>query len=206
MHFHDKTINWLVLTHLFILCLSNVLVLYPLTFFGFRTTWGAFIYPLIFILTDLSTRLQGQKQARKVILMTMFPGLIGSYFISTYSANGNWLVFNPLAFRVALASFSAYLGGQFLDITIFQKFRQSKPWWLAPGISNVFGNFFDTYLFFFIAFYQSSNVFLSAHWLEIATVDLVFKLSLSLLTFVPLYGLVLKWLSAKRAALVETFP
>lgn len=94
--------------------------------------------------------------------------------------------------RIAIASFCAYVLGQLLDISIFQRLRQRPQWWLAPSVSTVFGNLFDTYCFFFIAFYQSANVFLSAHWLEIATVDLIFKVLISLFSFVPLYGLILR--------------
>lgn len=189
---HDNKIAWLVLTHIVIICLSNTLVQYPFILFGFRTTFGAFSYPLIFILTDLTTRLLGQERARKVVLIAMMPGLFCSYFISNYYIQGNFLTLNTVVLRVALASFCAYVLGQLLDITIFQKLRTYQKWWVAPSISNVFGNLFDTYCFFFIAFYQSTNIFLSTHWIEIATVDLVFKLVISLLSFVPLYGLILK--------------
>ncbi|MBA2651127.1 MAG: 7-cyano-7-deazaguanine/7-aminomethyl-7-deazaguanine transporter [Tatlockia sp.] len=204
MIFQDKRTSWLVLSHILIICLSNTLVQYPFVLFGFRTTWGAFTYPLIFILTDLSTRLMGQDIARKTIFVAMFPGMICSYFISNYLRYGELVAANNLALRIAFACFFAYVFGQLLDIYIFQKFRKNYPWWVAPSVSNIFGNVFDTFTFFFLAFYQSSDVFLSAHWLEIATVDLVFKLSISLLTFIPLYGILLQLLSAnKRIILPE---
>lgn len=158
---------------------------------GFKTTYGAFSYPLVFILTDLSTRLLGQQQARKIILIAMFPGFICSYLIANYFTTGQLFVFNSVIFRIAFASFCAYLLGQLLDIFIFQKLRQQLKWWIAPSFSTLFGNVVDTYCFFFVAFYQSSNDFLAQHWLEIATVDLVFKVLISLISFVPLYGLIL---------------
>ncbi|KTD18817.1 membrane protein [Legionella lansingensis] len=182
----------LILAHISIIAAANTLVQYPFMLFGFRTTWGAFSYPLIFILTDLTTRLLGQQVARKVIYIAMLPGLFCSYFISNFYAHNDLLSYNPGALRVAFASFCAYVLGQLLDIAIFQRFRQQQKWWVAPSISNVFGNFFDTYCFFFIAFYQSDNVFLSTHWPEIAIVDLIFKLMISLISFVPLYGFILK--------------
>jgi uncharacterized integral membrane protein (TIGR00697 family) len=206
MVYFDKKVFWLVLAHILIICLSNALVQHPFDLFGFKTTWGAFIYPLIFILTDLTTRLIGQAKARKIILSAMFPGLICSYFISNYYRQGEWLVFSSFAMRIAFASFCAYVLGQLLDIRIFQRFRQNQQWWVAPSISNVFGNFFDTYAFFFIAFYRSSDAFLGAHWLEIATFDLVFKLGLSLLTFIPLYGVILQFLSIKTAPGLAEIP
>lgn len=186
------TIKALVLAHIVIICLSNTLVQYPFTVFGLHTTWGAFSYPLIFVLTDLSTRLSGQQQARQIIFIAMLPALLCSYLISNYYAENHWLAYNSVVLRIALASFCAYLVGQLLDITIFQGLRRLKQWWVAPAVSNIFGNIFDTYCFFFIAFYQGENAFLSAHWTELARVDLVVKLLIGLLSFVPLYGLILK--------------
>ncbi|HHF7346446.1 TPA: 7-cyano-7-deazaguanine/7-aminomethyl-7-deazaguanine transporter [Legionella feeleii] len=196
--------NWLVLAHVVIICLSNTLVQYPFVLWGFRTTWGAFSYPLIFILTDLTTRLLGPESARKTIFAAMIPGLLSSYLISNWYAHGVLLAYNNLVLRIAFASFCAYVAGQLLDITVFQRLRQQAKWWVAPAVSTIFGNLFDTYCFFFIAFYQSGNAFLSTHWLEIATVDLIFKLLISLISFVPLYGLILKLiLRSKSRAMVN---
>lgn len=195
----DKKTGLLILAHIIIICLSNILVQYPFTLFGYSTTWGAFSYPLIFILTDLSTRLLGQRTARKIIFGAMVPALVGSYLISNWTTQSSLFAHNPLALRIASASFCAYVLGQLLDITIFQKLRQQQKWWVAPSIANMFGNFFDTYCFFFIAFYHGSNHFLSIHWLEIATVDLVFKILISLISFVPLYGLILQLALRRRA-------
>ncbi|WP_133132215.1 7-cyano-7-deazaguanine/7-aminomethyl-7-deazaguanine transporter [Legionella sp. PL877] len=175
-----------------IIGLSNTLVQYPFTIAGFHTTWGALSYPLIFILTDLTARLSGQAQARKTVFLAMLPAFLCSYLISNWYAQSDLFSYNPVLLRIALASFLAYVSGQLLDITIFQRLRKQQNWWVAPGVSNVVGNFFDTYCFFFIAFYHSSNPFLSSHWLEIATVDLAFKLLISLVSFIPLYGLILR--------------
>ncbi|KTC86883.1 7-cyano-7-deazaguanine/7-aminomethyl-7-deazaguanine transporter [Legionella brunensis] len=183
---------FLIFAHIGIIGLSNTLVQYPFTFLGFQTTWGAFSYPLIFIFTDLTTRLLGQQVARRVVYAAMLPGLFCSYFISNAYAHNDLWAYNPVALRIALASVSAYVVGQLLDIIVFQKLRRQQKWWVAPSVSNIFGNFFDTYCFFFIAFYHSSNIFLSNNWVEIATVDLIFKLGISLISFVPLYGLILR--------------
>lgn len=188
----EISLYWLAFTHILLICLSNTLVQYPFVIFGFHTTWGAFSYPLIFILTDLTTRLFGQELARKIIFVAMFPGLICSYLISNFFSYGSLFATNTLALRIAVASFCAYVLGQLLDIIVFQRLRQNAKWWVAPSVSNVFGNILDTYVFFFIAFYQSSNPFLSTHWPEIAMVDLLFKISIGLLTFVPLYGIILQ--------------
>lgn len=201
MTFHENKLAWLASAHVIIICLSNILVQYPFTLFGFQTTWGAFSYPIIFILTDLTTRILGQQRARKIILIAMLPGLIGSCLISNYSHQGVFLAVDLLALRIAVASLLAYLVGQLLDIFIFQKLREQARWWVAPSVSNVFGNFIDTFCFFFIAFYQSSHLVLGSHWVEIATVDLIFKIGISLLTVVPLYGVILQYIYRQKPSL-----
>ncbi|WP_131782013.1 7-cyano-7-deazaguanine/7-aminomethyl-7-deazaguanine transporter [Legionella gresilensis] len=189
----------IALIHIFVICLSNVLVQHPFTLLNFHTTWGAFSYPLVFICTDLTTRLIGATEARKVIYFAMLPALILSFFISNWFDHGYLWVLNVIVFRIALASLLAYVLGQLLDIFFFQRLRHYGPWWVAPSIASIFGNILDTFCFFFIAFYHSNNLYLSAHWVEIATVDLGFKILISLISFVPLYGLLLNWLIKQRA-------
>ena len=168
---------------------------------GLHTTWGVFTYPLIFIITDLTVRISSAGLARRVVLRALIPGLLVSYFLTTLFSNhfdsAGLFHLNTFAFRIALASFSAYLVGQLLDISVFQSLRKTQRWWVAPTASSLLGNTLDTFWFFFIAFYQSSDPFFAAHWFEIAMVDLGFKLSFSLLSFIPLYGVLLKWLSQK---------
>lgn len=105
--------------------------------------------------------------------------------------------FNSFVFRIALASFSGYVVGQLLDILVFNRLRQGKQWWLAPMCSTVFGTLIDTYVFFAVAFYQSSDEYMAEHWFTIATVDYAFKLFVSLLLFLPLYGVVLNFIIKK---------
>ena len=100
-------------------------------------------------------------------------------------------------FRIAFASFVAYLIGQLMDITVFAKLRQAKAWWVAPAASTLVGNLVDTLVFFSIAFYASSDVFMATHWPEIASVDYAFKLIVSLGLFLPAYGVLLKVLQDK---------
>lgn len=189
---HGLSIVLLLLSfcHIFLLGLSNFLVQYPLTLWNWHTTWGAFSYPLIFILTDLTTRLLGSVSARRVILLAMFPGFVLSFALTTLvtqpSIANHWVVL-----RIAAASFTAYVVGQFLDIYFFQKWRQQRPWWLAPLIAAFAADCSDTYIFFSLAFYASSLQFMAKHWQEIATVDLIFKMIVSI-TFLPLYGLALR--------------
>ena len=190
--------RYLVCLHIVVIAITNLLVQYPFTLFGFHTTWGAFSYPLIFIITDLTVRLSDAATARQAVFKAMLPGLMISYI----AANGlgktelaHLLSWNPFAFRIAMASFSAYLIGQLLDVYVFLALRDKKQWWVAPSTSSLFGNIVDTYIFFFIAFYHSSNPFFASHWPEIAGVDLLFKLAVSFGTFIPFYGLVVDKLS-----------
>ena len=95
-------------------------------------------------------------------------------------------------FRIAFASFAAYVLGQLLDIQVFDRMRQaSRAWWLAPAAASVVGQALDTAAFFSIAFWRSSNPFMAANWVEIAWVDYAIKLAVSLLLFVPAYGVAL---------------
>ncbi|HAT6334892.1 TPA: 7-cyano-7-deazaguanine/7-aminomethyl-7-deazaguanine transporter [Legionella pneumophila] len=191
------------LSHIFLITLSNVLVQYPFDMMGFHTTWGAFTYPAIFILTDLTTRIATANKARKIIMLSMIPGLILSYLVASYIEAGNNLnesglsVLHLMPLRIALACFIAYVVGQLLDVVVFQRYRNRSAWWLAPTLSAVAGNFIDTALFFTIAFYHCSNPFLSQNWPEIAMVDVFFKIMISLIAFVPVYGLVLSILGIR---------
>ncbi|KTD44823.1 7-cyano-7-deazaguanine/7-aminomethyl-7-deazaguanine transporter [Legionella quateirensis] len=180
--------------HIFLITISNILVQYPIELLGFHTTWGAFTYPAIFILTDLTTRISSATTARNIIFRSMIPGLVISYCVASYLETQNWgdfFVLHPMPLRIAFACFIAYVVGQLLDIFVFQRYRNNSSWWLAPTLSTTVGNFIDTILFFAIAFYHSSNPFLNQHWPEIAVVDIFFKIIISLIAFVPFYGLVL---------------
>lgn len=189
-----NTTFFLVLAHITILCLSNILVQQPIHFFGQATTWGALIYPVIFLLTDLSARLVNSSYARKIVFFAMFPGLIASVLITNWHSYGQLWMMDMQALRIALASFCAYLLGQLADIIFFQYLCNQFRWWLAPMLANVIGSILDTYCFFFIAFYHSQHAFLTHHWVKVATVDLELKLIISLLSVIPLYGLLSQWL------------
>ncbi len=193
----------LVLFHLIVIAASNYLVQIPLTIFGFHTTWGAFTFPLIFLATDLTVRIYGAAQARRIIFTAMLPALIISYVLSVLFFEAKFQGFAQLAelntfvARIAIASFIAYTIGQLLDVTVFNKLRDKKSWWIAPALSSIIGGFIDTALFFGIAFYQSTDEFMAANWPEIATVDYVFKLIISVALFVPAYGILMSRFSTK---------
>lgn len=187
----------LIAFHIFIVIASNYLVQFPMQLFGWQTTWGAFSFPFIFLATDLTVRLLGKQPARRVIAYVMLPALLASYVVSVLfheGVFGGWaslLVLNIFVLRISVASFAAYVVGQLADIQVFDRLRQLKQWWVAPTASTVFGNLLDTFVFFFIAFWHSSNVFMAEHWVEIAVVDYVIKILISVLLFIPLYGVLL---------------
>lgn len=197
--------------HLIIIASSNYLVQLPFTVFGFHTTWGAFTFPFIFLATDLTVRIFGAKMARKIIFLVMLPALVVSYFLSVvffegqFQGFGHLTEFNLFVARIAAASFFAYLLGQVLDVSVFNRLRQMKQWWVAPTCSTLFGNAIDTLAFFSVAFYQSPDPFMAEHWTEIALVDYGFKLIISLGLFVPMYGVLLSYLVKKLTAVNPEF-
>ena len=177
----------LVLLHIFIIGLANYTVQFGGTIPGtdLQFTWGMFVFPFIVIATDLTVRLTNKYQARSVVAIAFPPAIIVSALIA------DW--------RIGFASAFAYLIGQLFDVSIFQKIRESftKTWWVAPAISTVFANVIDTYLFFWAAFSNGANEFMAEHWLEIATVDVFFKIGVSLVCFLPIYGVLLSYLKSR---------
>ncbi|UTV27661.1 7-cyano-7-deazaguanine/7-aminomethyl-7-deazaguanine transporter [Photobacterium atrarenae] len=202
-----KALSFLVAFHLLIIASSNYLVQLPFTVLGFHTTWGAFSFPFIFLATDLTVRIFGAAMARKIILRVMVPSLAISYGLSVLFYQGEYQgmaqlgEFNLFVARIAIASFMAYLLGQILDVSVFNRLRQCKQWWVAPSCSTLFGNALDTVAFFAIAFYHSPDPFMAEHWVEIALVDYGFKLIISLGLFVPMYGVLLNYLIKRLTTL-----
>lgn len=204
-----KALLYLAAFHLIIIASSNYLVQIPFTILGFHTTWGAFTFPFIFLATDLTVRVFGASLARRIIFLVMIPSLVVSYALSVVfdqgvyqgleSLNGiNWFVA-----RIAIASLIAYLLGQVLDIQVFNRLRQLKNWWVAPAASTLLGNGLDTLAFFGVAFYQSPDAFMAQHWPEIALADYGFKLLISLGLFIPMYGVLLNYLTKKITTINE---
>lgn len=187
----------LVALHIVLIIASNYLVQLPFELWGFHTTWGAFTFPLIFVATDLTVRLLGEGPARRVIARVMLPALLASYVVSVLFHEGvfaGWAAlgeFNMFVFRIALASFAAYVMGQWLDIAVFARLQRVRAWWVAPAASTVLGSLLDTVVFFSVAFYRSTDPFMAEHWVEIAAVDYATKLVISLLCFLPLYAVLL---------------
>ena len=199
---YQRCLLIMVAFHIFIIAASNYLVQLPFVLFGWHTTWGAFSFPFIFLATDLTVRLFGKEPARAIVMRVMLPALLISYLVSVVfprgefagiGALGEWNVFVA---RIALASFLAYIVGQLLDVQVFDRLRK-MAWWVAPVCSTVLGNLADTAVFFSAAFYHSPDPFMAANWIEIASVDYVIKLMVSLIFFLPLYGVLLAWLTRR---------
>jgi uncharacterized integral membrane protein (TIGR00697 family) len=126
---------------------SNILVQHT---FGSYLTYGAFTYPLSFLVNDIINRLAGVKAARRVVLVGFVVGLVCS-FVGTQLQNE----YGPLVtLRVALGSGTAFLVGQLLDVTIFDRLRRAA-WWRAPLVSTLMGSTIDSVIFFTIAFAAS---------------------------------------------------
>jgi uncharacterized integral membrane protein (TIGR00697 family) len=176
---------------------SNILVQF---LFGQWLTWGAFTYPLAFLVTDLVNFLHGPKAARKVVLAGFVIGLFCSLVGSQMVGEAGPLV----TLRIALASGVAFLVAQLLDVSIFDRLRQGS-WWRAPLVSTLVGASIDTALFFSLAF-SASLVWLEPAndvgwanevlpmlgmgplaplWVSLAAADWMVKLALALLALVP---------------------
>ena len=141
---------------------SNWLVQFPI---NDLLTWGAITYPFSFLVTDLTTRLHGPERARRVVWAGFALAVLLSIWLAT-----------P---RIALASGTAFLAGQLLDIQVFQRLRAGS-WWRAPLVSSTAGSVVDTALFFSLAFAGSG-----LPWITLALGDLGVKLILAVLALAP---------------------
>ncbi len=187
---------------------SNILVQF---LFGNWLTWGAFTYPIAFLVTDIMNRVYGVSAARKVVLAGFMVG-IGCSFIGTQIMGE----FGPLVtMRIAIGSGIAFLTAQLIDVTVFNSLRNSA-WWRAPLASTLIGSSIDTAIFFTIAFSasltfieRSNDVNWAADgvpllgfgpflplWVSLAVADWLVKLSLALVALVP-YRILVSTLSGK---------
>ena len=155
---------------------SNWLVQYPI---NDVLTWGAITYPFSFLVTDLTTRLQGPARARRVVWF----GFALAVLLSTWLATP----------RIALASGAAFLAGQLLDIQVFQRLRAGS-WWRAPLVSSTVGSVVDTAIFFSLAFAGTD-----LPWMTLALGDLGVKLLLAVLALAPFRAVLALALPAPRS-------
>ena len=183
----------LVLVHIILIALSNYLVTIPLTFINLKLTWSAFTFPLTMLVTDLTIRLVNKDHAKAIIAFAFIPAIIASIAVISWAGT-------PLhvAWRIGISSGIAYLCGNFIDICIFQKIREKIQYWIwAPAISSILANIVDTFTFFAVAFYQSTDAYMAANWHLIAASQTEIKIIVSALIILPLYAMILSWITDK---------
>ena len=158
----------------FIVVVSNYLVQFPVSYFNLEKilTYGAFTYPIAFLITDLSNRRYGKVVAKKIVYIGFFIGVFLTLFFST-----NFMDF--ISIRIAVGSGSAFLVAQLIDVFVFDILRK-KIWYVAPLASSLIGSVIDTFLFFSIAFYLTEM-----NWLTLALGDLCIKILVALSMLLP---------------------
>tara|TARA_B100000902_G_scaffold104654_1_gene106826 strand:- start:412 stop:927 length:516 start_codon:yes stop_codon:yes gene_type:complete len=159
---------------------SNYLVQFPINYRGLNEilTYGAFSYPIAFLITDLANRSYGKIVARKIVYFGFLLGIGFTILFSTDFAN-------YISIRIAFGSGIAFLTAQLLDVQIFDNLRKKK-WFIAPLTSSMIGSVVDTFLFFFISFYATG-----VPWFTLALGDLTVKVLVALLMLIP-FRLLLK--------------
>ena len=153
---------------------SNYLVQFPIKYYDLQNilTYGAFSYPIAFLITDLANRSYGKIVARKVVY---FGFTIGIFFTLFFSTNFSDLI----SIRIAIGSGIAFMSAQLLDVQIFDMLRRNK-WYIAPLTSSIAASVVDTFLFFSISFYGTS-----VSWITLSLGDLVVKLFVALIMLIP---------------------
>ena len=153
---------------------SNYLVQFPINYYGLNEilTYGAFSYPIAFLITDLANRSYGKSIAKKIVYLGFFIG-VGSTVI--FSTNFNELI----SIRIAIGSGVAFIIAQLLDVQVFDQLREKK-WFIAPLTSSLIGSIVDTFLFFSISFYATG-----VPWLTLAFGDLLVKFTVTLFMLLP---------------------
>ena len=153
---------------------SNYLVQFPVKYYGLKDilTYGAFTYPIAFLITDLANRFYGKLLAKKIVYVGF---IIGIFFTLFFSTNFSDLI----SIRIAIGSGVAFLIAQLIDVKIFDKLRKKK-WYIAPLTSSIIGSTIDTFLFFSISFYGTEMP-----WLTLSLGDLAVKIFVALLMLIP---------------------
>lgn len=183
----------LVVLHLVIIALSNYLVTLPVTVLGLALTWSAFSFPLIVVATDLTVRLLGKHQARKIVAFAYIPAILVSILVVYLTGAPE-----SVAIRIGIASGTAYLLSNLLDVYVFQKVRERyTAWWAAPFGASIVANIIDTFAFFAVAFYESADTFMAQNWMYIAADQTLIKILVSAVIILPIYGMLLSYLSKR---------
>lgn len=183
----------LVALHTLIIAVSNYLVTIPVNVFGLELTWAAFTFPLIVVATDLTVRLSDKNKARRIVTVAYIPAIIASILVIQGTGAPE-----SVAVRIGIASGTAYLLSNLLDVFVFQKVRERfNAWWAAPFGSSIVANIIDTFAFFAVAFYNSADPFMAENWFTIAQNQTLTKIIVSAIIILPVYGILLSWLSAR---------
>ncbi len=153
---------------------SNYLVQFPIKYFGLEEilTYGAFSYPIAFLITDLANRSFGKSVARKIVYIGFTIGILFTLIFSTNFADLR-------SIRIAIGSGTAFIIAQLLDVQIFDQLRQKK-WFIAPLTSSLIGSTVDTFLFFSISFYATG-----VPWVTLSLGDLAVKIFIALVMLIP---------------------
>ncbi len=164
-----------------VIIISNYLVQFPINKFNLQNvlTYGAFSYPITFLITDLANRRFGKEKARKLVYFGFIFGILLTLFVSTNFED-------VISIRIAIGSGVAFLVAQLIDIEIFQKFR-NNIWFVAPVTSSIFGSIIDTFLFFSISFLGTG-----IPWVTLAFGDLFVKILMAFLMLIPFRLLIIK--------------
>ena len=153
---------------------SNYLVQFPINYYGLEEilTYGAFSYPVAFLITDLANRSYGKVVARKIVYVGFIIGIVFTLFFSTNFAD-------LISVRIAIGSGTAFMVAQLLDVQIFDYLRKKK-WFVAPLTSSLIGSTVDTFLFFSISFYATG-----IPWVTLSLGDLAVKIFVALAMLIP---------------------
>ena len=157
-----------------VVALSNYLVQFPVNYLGLKDllTYGAFSYPIAFLITDLSNRRYGKNTAKKIVYLGFALGVfLTLYFSTNYS--------DLISIRIAIGSGTAFLVAQLIDVNVFDRLRK-KIWFTAPLVSSLVGSSIDTFLFFSIAFYGTG-----VSWITLSFGDLLVKIFVALIMLIP---------------------
>ncbi len=159
---------------------SNYLVQFPISYYGLEEilTYGAFSYPIAFLITDLANRSYGKFAARNIVYIGFAIGISFTLLFSTDFAD-------LISIRIAIGSGTAFLVAQLLDVQVFDKLRK-KIWYIAPLTSSIIGSTVDTFLFFSISFYGTG-----VPWFTLSLGDLFVKILVALMMLIP-FRLLLK--------------
>jgi uncharacterized integral membrane protein (TIGR00697 family) len=184
----------LALYHILMISLINGLITIPLEVWGRKMNYGLFLYPLIYITTDLAVRFLGKSAARDAIRWTWIPSSLITFVELSTIAHEPWSV----ALRVAVASGLAYLWPLWLDTVIFGWVRARTPAWWAPPLVSLFISVpLQTYSFYAMSFAGGHNAYMAQHWPELATSSLVMKSMIMTAMVIPGYGVLLAWLTRR---------